>query len=181
MYYVYVIECKLNDKYYIGYTNSYSDRWNSHKYYVKTGNTKLYNYMRKYGIDNFEMVLLNSFKAKQEAIDFEISNIDLEDDNCLNLAPGGEGGYVIQDKNKKAWIKKLKEKRKGGKPALGMKHSEENKRLFSEVSKEYWKTKTTYNPEEILKHDFKKANKLFGISKTHYYRLLKRAKTNDLS
>jgi hypothetical protein len=59
-----------------------------------------------------------------------------------------------------------------------MKHSEENKKLFSEVSNKYWNSQDTYNSNEILKYGFTKANKIFGISKTHYYRLRKKINKN---
>jgi hypothetical protein len=90
-------------------------------------------------------------------------------DNTYNLAPGGLNSFVVTDKE--SWIGKLKKARIGGTPALGMSHTEENKKLFSKVSKEWWSSQETYNPECVLKLSFKEAHKEFGISKTHYYRL----------
>lgn len=58
-----------------------------------------------------------------------------------------------------------------------MKHTEENKRFFAECNKR----KVPTYPNLDFKLGFKKNNELYGISKTHYYRLLKRAESNDLS
>lgn len=62
-----------------------------------------------------------------------------------------------------------------------MKHTEENRLLFSKVSKEYWDSQETYNWEEIKKYSHKEAKKIFGISTTHYYRLKKQNGEESLS
>lgn len=177
MYYVYIIESLVSDKYYIGYTKDYKLRWNSHKHASKCVKSKLYNHMRKYGIGNFELILIDRFFTKEEAIRFEISLISLDDNNCLNLAPGGEGGFTIS--NIEGWKNKLSAIRQGAKPALGMKHTEENKKLFSSAGKKRWDIYRRYSLD-VLNYSFKEANKLYGISKTHYYRLLKQNKSNEL-
>jgi len=93
-----------------------------------------------------------------------------------NVHKGGEiGNFLPEGERKEAWRTKLKLARVGRKPALGMKHSEENKKLFSKVSNEYWDSQEKYNSEKVLSVGFSESNKLYGISKTHYYRLRKRA------
>lgn len=95
------------------------------------------------------------------------------------MTNGGEGGFVVPAEKINSWKEKLSKARKGRQPALGMKHTEENKKLFSEVSKKYWDENRIYSPEEIRKFSsFKEANRATGISKTHYYRI-KRALNND--
>jgi group I intron endonuclease len=178
MFYVYIIESSVTNKYYIGYTNNYINRWNTHKHFSEMRKTKLYSHIRKHGIENFEMILIDSFEDKHKAIQLEKDLISLDDCDCLNLAPGGEGGFVVRNKND--WRKKLSKARSGRKPALGMSHTEENKKKFSEVSNEYWNTQMTYSAKDVARLSFKDAHKLYGISKTHYYRLLKRVKANDL-
>jgi len=84
--------------------------------------------MRKYGFDNFEMILIQVFETKKQALEFEQSLISLDDENSLNLVSGGEGGFNVIDVE--SWKQKLRIARKGRQPALGMKHSEENKKLF---------------------------------------------------
>lgn len=128
MYYVYVIESDLTDKYYIGYTKNLSPRWNSHRFYSKSRKSKLYDCMNKYGFDNFELVLIKAFENKEDALQFERSLISLDDENCLNLVPGGEGGFNVIDVE--SWKQKLREKRKGRKPALGLKHSNTTKEIL---------------------------------------------------
>jgi hypothetical protein len=71
----------------------------------------------------------------------------------------------------------LSQARQGRTPALGMKHSDENKRYFSECSK---RREPKY-PKQVTEIPFKEASEKYGISKTHYYRLLKRAGLNETS
>lgn len=179
MYYVYVIENLVSGSYYVGYTVDFEQRWRSHLSSLRSNKkTKLYDNIRKYGAENFEMLLLQRFIDKQQALDYEEEQINLSDSLCLNLAPGGEGGFVVQ--NKDEWQKKLSKARAGRKPAQGMRHTDESKLKSSVASKTYWASQETYNPQEVQKYTFSEAKELFGISKTHYYRLLRRAKGNDL-
>lgn len=64
MHYIYKITNKLNDKIYIGQTNNPDRRWSQHKSAaLKNSNDcpKLYNAIRKYGIENFRLdILINS-------------------------------------------------------------------------------------------------------------------------
>lgn len=170
MYYVYIIESELTDRYYIGYTIDYVRRWTAHKYTSKHKKSKLYDCINKYGFDNFELVVIKAFQNKQEAIDYERSLISLDDEKCLNLVPGGEGGFIVQDRV--SWIDKLKIAREGRKPALGLKHTEENKLKFSQLKGSKY---------DIKGLSFKEANEQLGVSKTHYYRLLKQIKSNELN
>lgn len=128
MYYVYIIESEVTPKYYIGYTKDYNLRWNSHRHFCRWKKNKLYDCMRKYGFDNFEMILIQVFETKEQALEFEQSLISLDDENSLNLVSGGEGGFNVIDVE--SWKQKLRIARKGRQPALGIKHSEENKKLF---------------------------------------------------
>lgn len=179
MYYVYIIESDKTERWYIGYTRNYNLRWNSHVCACNSGKkSKLYDCMRKYGIENFELNLIDAFSNKTDAFQLERSLISLDDSTCLNLAPGGEGGFVVQDKE--SWRKKLSGSRKNHKPALGMKHTLENREKFSVAGKLRWDIYGRY-PKEVITIAFREAKETYGISKTHYYRLLKQAKTNDLS
>lgn len=143
-----------------------------HRWTAKTSTKPLYRAMRKYG--NFEIMLLKTFETREELIEAEIKAIAEArsyEHHLYNLADGGEGGFVITDPIKKlSWIEKLKVARKGAKPALGMKHTEENKKFFSECNKR----KIPTYPNIDFSLGFAKCNKIWGISKTHYYRLRKR-------
>jgi len=166
----------------------------------------LYSAMRKYGIDNFTFEVIKTFTARDECEQFEIDTIQWFEDmylNIYNIHRGGTLGFNMQEHknywewkqklsdnsigNAKgtpehdAWKTKLREARAGRQPALGMKHIDENKQLFSGVSNQYWSTQYTYDEDidEILKLSHKEAKTKFGISTTHYYRLKKRFAIND--
>lgn len=173
---LYKITNVISNSVYIGITKgSLKRRFYSHKSSAKTGKkTKLYDAMRKYGIDNFEIEPLNQYKDRESLEKAEISAIKSFKEkgyNLYNILEGGKPYFPIKDIN--SWKKKLRKARKGRKPSLGMKHSDENKEIFSRVSREYWKSQKTYDAEQVRKLSFKDANIKFGISKTHYYRLIK--------
>ena len=170
--------------------------------------TYLYNAMRKHGIDNFKFSVIATFTERKECELFEvllIAAMRICSIPNYNLHDGGTLGYNMQHNVnyeqwklrlkasavanssdpaiKEAWIQKLKEKRKGRTPALGMKHSDESKAIASKVSNEYWDTQITYARDDqkvkaILKLSHKEAKLQFGISTTHYYRLKKRFAIN---
>ena len=180
MYYVYKLTNKVNHKYYIGFTNSVAKRMVSHKYASRSGRkSKFYSIVRKYGFDSFDLTVLFESEDRDKALNREIELIDLEDSMCLNLSLGGEGGFVVPEEQRGAWKGKLSAKREGRKPSLGMKHTDDNKKLFGEFGKLRWDIYGRY-PKEVLDYSFKESSNKFGISKTHYYRLLKQAKSSDL-
>lgn len=180
MYKVYKIVNKVNGKYYIGMTKqTLIKRFSQHKQNAKIGkNTYLYNAIRKYGNDNFEIELLLECSNKEECCVLEIEYISKNKDG-YNLAPGGEGGFVVQDIE--SWKCKLKESRKDKTPFLGKTHSEETKKKCSEASKLYWGSQQTYNWEDIKEYSYKEAKEKFGISTTHYYRLRNKSEEKPLS
>lgn len=177
MVFVYKILNSVNGKEYVGITKNAKLRWNSHVYSSKTKNTPLYAAMRKYGTDKFYMQVICICPDWNYACDVEVELIK-QSSSLYNLAAGGKGGYVVPEEHKAEWKEKLSQARRGRKPAKGMKHTEKNKKLFAEVSRKYWEDQDTYNAEEVIKYSFKEAEKMFGISKTHYYRL-KRNMSND--
>lgn len=179
MYKLYYLVSPSTRYYYIGMTkNKLSTRLNQHKSCAARGiKSPLYDCMRKYG--DFVIVLVEDNLTHTECCELEIANIaeaiTLGHD-ILNLAAGGNGGFVVQDLD--AWKEKLRAKRKNRKPALGMKHTKENKELFAKLSKENWEARGTYDAEKVTKVPYKEAHTLYGISKTHYYRL-KRSLCNE--
>lgn len=182
MYKLYILVSYKTKSYYIGMTkNKLSTRLAQHKNCAQRGRkTPLYDAMRKY--NDFIIVLVKEYNTKEECANAEIAYIKEARDNrhsIYNLADGGQTGYIITDPEVRARVnEKLKASRVGRKPALGMRHSEENKKFFSECSK---RRKLLYPDLDVFSIGFTEANRKFGISKTHYYRLLKRAKSNDLS
>lgn len=178
MYKVYKITNKVNNKYYIGMTKQeLRKRFSQHKTASKKESVKsyLYNAMKKYGVENFEIEQLFQFENREDCCNKEIECIS-QNLNGYNLAKGGEIGFSMLTKSEEEiseWKESLSKSREGRKPALDMKHTEENKLLFSKVSKEYWDSQETYNWEEIKNYSHIEAKKKFGISTTHYYRLKK--------
>lgn len=185
---VYEIRCCFpgyTDLVYVGITNKpIHKRFKEHRTRAnnkrKYQNNHLCNAMRAFGQEYFYTVLIKQCCTREDAEQKEIEMIKHYKEErgyrCLNMAPGGKGGYSMKNASecmRKAWLGKLKKARVGKKPALGMRHTWDNRKLFSQVSREYWDTQDTYTDkaEDILKLSHKEAKEEFGISKTHYYRL----------
>ena len=178
MFYLYELKTDLSEEVYIGITNNLKQRLVAHRCAANNGKkSKLYDHMRKYGPSSYLMRELGKYDSWEETCDAEVQWIRDSVGN-LNLAHGGEGGFVVQDKL--AWQEKLSVSRAGRKPALGMTHTETNKKFFGECGKLRWDIYGRY-PGCVTEIPFKDAQKKYGISKTHYYRLLKQAKVNALS
>lgn len=178
---------------------------------VRGKRTYLYNAMRKHGIENFSFEVVKEFEDKTECSNYEINTISFFRENVIpnyNLHDGGTIGFAMTPDSPKyaewkqkqsdfmttqkeqdsetfaAWKDKLSIARKGRTPSLGMKHTDENKQLASEVSNKYWDTQETFTRDSekvkaILALSHREAKKTFGISTTHYYRLKKRFANND--
>lgn len=164
----------VNGKTYIGMTSGrLSRRISSHKNDVKTGSTTyLHNAIRKYGIDAFVWSVVAICRNKEAMQIIERNLIEYYRHlGCYNIADGGTGGFVVPDDKIEDWKSKLSAARKGRKPALGMKHTEENKRFFSECS--MWRD-PKYPDIDAVNMSYKDAKAKYGISKTHFYRLRKK-------
>lgn len=182
MYKLYYLVSTSTHKYYIGITRqSLYQRFHGHLYSMKSGNPlPLYCAMRKYR--DFCIVLIEEFNSEKDMLNAEIIYIKevVENNHSIyNMTTGGESGFKKEMVNKEEWIDKLRKGRSGRKPFLGCKHSDKNKQVFSKSSLRRWDIYGRY-PEDVINLSFKEAYKLYGISKTHYYRL-KRAKSNELS
>lgn len=100
MYKVYKITNKINNKYYIGMTKqALAKRFSQHKTASKKESTKsyLYNAMKKYGVENFEIEQLFIFENKEDCCAKEIECIS-QNSNGYNLAEGGETGFSMLTK-----------------------------------------------------------------------------------
>lgn len=178
--YLYLLFTHKSDRIYVGVTKNLKSRLSSHKHAAKTKNTKLYNHMRKYGPENYVLLPIGSFTSESEMLSAEVQTIEHFSKSgirLLNTAPGGKAGYIVPGDKRDEWMDKLKLARQGRKPALGMKHTEKNKRFFSECSK---RKVNKFDSDQVVKYPFRLVREIFGISKTHYYRLL-RTTSNESS
>jgi group I intron endonuclease len=181
--YLYEIRNTVNNAVYVGITRSSVERrWYAHRSAAKRGvKSILYDAMRSLGIDKFYIQIVKQFDKEGDLLNAEKEAITFyrgSEAKCYNILDGGEAYFPIKD-----WEEhkvKLRKARAGRKPSLGMKHSEENKKLFSEHGKRRWDIYGRY-PDNIIELRFIDAQKQYGISKTHFYRLRKLAETNDLS
>lgn len=85
----------VNGKYYYGMhsTNNLQDRYpGSGKY--------LWYAIKKYGKENFHIEILEFFDTRESLVEAEkklITEIQVKDSNCMNLKPGGSGGFVNKE------------------------------------------------------------------------------------
>jgi hypothetical protein len=102
----------LNNKYYIGVHSTYNldDGYLGSGYMLKSS-------IKKYGKENFKIQILEFFENRDELVEAEkriVTESLVADKMCMNLKPGGSGGF------NKYWVKRgselgveaLKEKRK---------------------------------------------------------------------
>lgn len=181
--YLYEIRNTVNKAVYVGITrNTLRQRWSCHKSSARRGvKSILYDAIRSFGIDKFYIVEVEQFNTEDQLLQAEKDLIKFHrefSEKCYNILDGGENYFPIHDWE--AHKAKLRKARAGRKPALGMKHTEENKKRFGEFGKMRWDLYGRY-PEDVVSFSFKEASSKFGISKTHYYRLRKLAEANDLS
>jgi group I intron endonuclease len=109
--YIYGLRCRITNKWYIGQTAIEPFKYIKTEYKQQKGRnrTKLYNAIKKYGFDNFDVCLLDSEETKESLDLLECEYIKEYDciSNGYNLQSGGHNG----------------------------KHSEETKRKLSEMVK----------------------------------------------
>lgn len=187
MYYLYKFTNLINGRTYYGMTNNVKQRISSHICSSKSNKTTnpFHNAIRLYGIENFNCEVLAEFEDRLDCCEAEIeaiNNAKSNNEDVYNLHPGGEGGFSIfslPEEQQNAWREKQRNSRKGKTPALGMKHTEDNKNLFGMYGKLRWDIYGRYPVDEIMILSFIEANRKYGISKTHYYRLRKQFRNNE--
>jgi group I intron endonuclease len=133
MFYLYKITNLINNKIYIGQTESPDTRWKNHLRYAENPDkTKQYIHytIKKYGAQNFTFEVIAMSKNREDTNHAEsiliIQYKSLDKNFGYNLTVGGDyGGHSERTKEKlrQATINQISEK---GHPALGIKHSEES-------------------------------------------------------
>lgn len=106
-YEVYKITNLLNNKTYIGVSvDGHLVRWNKHLSDARNGTKyRLYNAMRKYGVENFKIELIENCESIKEMKEREIHYIDFYGSYKFgyNMTKGGDGtwGRVFSDETKR--------------------------------------------------------------------------------
>lgn len=133
MWYVYLIENKVNGKLYVGKSYNVNRRWKQHQNIASNGKQKypkdyqyLHSAISKYGKQNFVIKTIGSYELENDAFDNEIkyiTQLQSEGYKLYNLTNGGEGmsGYKFSDESKQKMSLANK----------GRKRSEETKRNIS--------------------------------------------------
>jgi len=163
---IYKITNKINNKVYIGKTKrSVRRRWYEHCYnamnnYGKYKNSLLYKAIRKYGVQNFTIEIIEeNIESEEKANERErywIKKFNSNDERYgYNWTAGGDGGVgLFGEKNpmygkRREDLIKLNKSRKGkkltkehrlniGKSRRGKKHSAETKLKMSLIRKKAW-------------------------------------------
>lgn len=103
--FIYQITNKINGKRYVGKTTKSSilDRWESHLKDCKKGHTKLYNAIKKYGKENFNIDVFEQTGnvSREKLNEREIYWIEVLEPE-YNMTKGGDGGW-INDQTGKTW------------------------------------------------------------------------------
>lgn len=166
-YFIYMISNNINGKIYIGKTIDPDKRWRRHRNRAAS-NDKRYCYyihraLNKYGWRNFTFEVIEQHQNKKdqnEAEKFWIAYYKFIGAQVYNLTNGGEGcdGRVVSEETR----------RKISIAHLGMKHSNETRKLISENGKRRFQDLDQYNKMLIQN---KKIAKTKGSEKTNFTKL----------
>lgn len=143
-YVVYQITCKVNGKLYVGYTSKTAEtRFRQHLLNARwKRRTALYDAIRCYGPEAFEVSVLVECESHAQACEQERKHINLL--GCLlpvgyNMTTGGDGVPLTEAQRKKANAKKrgrfTEKQRIAAERRKGRKASEETRRRLSEARK----------------------------------------------
>lgn len=138
--FVYCITNKINGKRYVGQAKNFENRWRQHK---RTQNNaskrcpRLYNALKKYGVENFEAKVLIEVGSKEDLDYYEKKLIDLwnltDDRFGYNISRGGDGVHRPCSEETKLKISRTLFERNKTIPShnLGLKRSPETLKKLS--------------------------------------------------
>ena len=137
MYSVYCFTNKINNKKYVGLTSNIKQR---HKQHKSTRNRcpVFSSAIKKYGFENFDFLILKDNLNIEDAKIFEkqfIKELNTLVPNGYNRTEGGDSSVMHTEETKR----KISEKNKiyilkNGNQRIGKKHSEETKKILSELA-----------------------------------------------
>lgn len=121
---IYQIINNITNDFYIGKSINPKERFYKHKYNASKTNSQTYLYraMRKYGIDNFSMMILDEAITLKELNDKEVLWIKKLNPK-YNMTKGGDGGDTSQSPN---YIESMKRRNNSGSnnPMYGKKRND---------------------------------------------------------
>lgn len=160
---IYLIENIITNDKYIGYTsNTKEARFKRHQHNAKTGGeTYLYRAMRKYGVENFVISVLDETGSYSDEIKW-ICKLNPE----YNMTKGGEGGDTSNSPNFKKSMKNYHSKKPKKEYAtfgmLGKTHNQETIKKQSNTHKSNWARLTEEDRMERSKKIKGEKNGMFG-------------------
>lgn len=176
-YWLYILRNNVTGSMYVGVTKTTPQRrLNAHRCAARrgVGGSALYDAMRKYGVAAFSIWLSVECDDEDQMYAREremIAQLRERGQKLYNIKPGGrgEGRGSAPVRDREALREKLRAARQGKTPALGMRHTDANKKVFSAAARRRWEGKVY--PVEVLTVGHREAKERWGISTTHYYRL----------
>lgn len=160
--FIYKIENKIDGKFYIGKTSkTLEERFRKHLYNHLDGQTYLYKAMRKHGIENFDISLVEEVT---EDLDSREKYWIAELNPTYNMTLGGEGGDTSASPNFKSGIQQHHSTRTyyPGFRMLGKTHTSETKRKQSEKRTEHWNSLSDEERETRSKKIAGQNNGMYG-------------------
>lgn len=161
---IYAIVCKVNNKRYVGKSRNVKKRFSAHKCDLKREtrrkdcNRHLFSSVKKYGIENFDFVILEEFQSISED---DLKNKELYWMDFYNSCDRGFGYNLRRDSSTKTTVsdetKLIKSmSNKGEKnPNYKNKWSDAQKQRMSEIAKERHKSGLYYGAEWKAKSSIK--------------------------
>lgn len=161
---IYSVVCKFNNKRYVGKSRNVKQRFSQHKYDLKKEtknkdcNRHLFNAVKKYGIENFDFVILEEFESisENDLKDKELYWMDFYN-SCdrafgYNLRRDSSTETTMSDETKS--IKSLLSKGENN-PNYKNKWSDSQKQRMSDIAKERHRTGLHYGNEWKSKQSIK--------------------------
>lgn len=111
-FYVYIIHNYINNKIYVGKTNNIKTRWSRHKANMRSRNVSvkkpIHWAMMKYGLDNFDFSVIQTFRSEEECLGAEkywikyFSSFNRNFGYNLTIGGSGSSGFKLSQaaKNK---------------------------------------------------------------------------------
>jgi group I intron endonuclease len=135
---VYVIKCKINDRFYVGVSKDIKARWNEHKSDLKNNkhhSIKLQRSYNKYGAEAFEYSVIYEASDYEAAVNLEMAMIKSFYGKMLLNSSASSKGFYKGYKHSQEVKNKISKALIGNKYTLGYRHTEEAKQKQREASR----------------------------------------------